>query len=152
MTNSDIVRRVWHVFEPCLDEQHYEIVEVEFVSQGRTKVLRIYIDKPDGGITHEDCVAVSQLLSPMLDEDDFIAEDYTLEVSSPGINRPVRKPQDFERFAGEQMKLVAQAASEGRRRYTGILKGFEDGLILIECAGKTLQIHIENLKKANLIR
>ena len=152
VTNSDIVRHTWHLFEPCLREQHYEIVEVEFVSQGKTKILRLYIDKPDGGITHEDCVAVSQLLNPMLDENDFISEDYMLEVSSPGIDRPVRKPEDFERFVGEQMKLVAQAPSEGRRRYTGILKGFEDGLILMECGEKTLKIHIENLKKAHLIR
>lgn len=152
MTNRDIVRRTWHLFEPCLHEQDYEIVEVEFASQGRTKILRIYIDKPDGGITHEDCVAVSQLLSPILDEEDFITEDYMLEVSSPGVDRPVRKPKDFARFIGERMKLVAQAPSEGRRRYTGILTGFEDGLIHMECGDKTLQIHIENLKKANLIR
>ena len=152
MTDSDIVRRTWHLFEACLHEQHYEIVQVEYVHQGRAKILRIYIDKPEGGITHEDCVAVSQLLSPMLDEDGFITEDYMLEVSSPGVDRPIRKPEDFARFVGEQMKLVAQAPSAGRRRYTGTLKGFEDGLIRMECGDETLQIHIENLKKANLIR
>ena len=152
MTNNDIVLRTWELFEPHLRDQHYEMVEVEFVKQGRTKILRLYVDKADGGITHDDCVAVSQLLSPMLDEDDYIAEDYMLEVSSPGLDRPVRKPHDFKRFVGEQLKLVAQTPSVGRKRYTGTLKGFEDGLIHMECDNETHQIHIENLKKANLIR
>jgi ribosome maturation factor RimP len=149
---EDIVRHAWQAFEPQLQEQHYELVELEYVKQGSARILRIYIDKADNGITHDDCMVVSQLLSPMLDADDFIGEDYVLEVSSPGIARPVRKAADFARFVGEAIRLETYAASDGRRKYTGILKGFSDGLITVECDGRSFEIHIENLKKAQLNR
>ncbi len=151
MHRNEIVRRSWALFEPELLEQGYELVELEYVKQGRTGILRVYIDHNDG-ITHTDCAAVSQVLGPILDMDDFIAEAYVLEVSSPGVDRPVRKPEDFTRFTGETLKLSTITATEGRRRYTGTLKGYDDGLISIECDGRTHQVHIENLKKANLLR
>ena len=149
---TEIIRQAWKFFEPALREQAYELVEVEYVRPGGAAILRIYIDKADSGITHEDCVAATQTLNPVLDVEDFIAEDYSLEVSSPGLDRPVRKPEDFKRFVGKKVKMSTHAPLEGRRRFTGVLKGFEEDMILVECDGKSYEIHVENLKKANLNR
>jgi ribosome maturation factor RimP len=83
---------------------------------------------------------------------DFIRERYYLEVSSPGFDRPVRKPQDFERFTGERIKLQVNVPVAGRKQFKGELKGFRDGLVLMDCDGTPFEIHIENLKKAHLMR
>lgn len=153
MENAEIIRMMWRELEPLLAEQGYELVEVEFGGgPGNRAVLRIFLDKPQGGITLDDCTAASQLLSAFLDAGDWISERYTLEVSSPGIDRPLRKPQDFERFAGETVRLTTHAPVLGRKRFSGVLRGLEDGLIGVECEDALFQIHLENLKKANLVR
>lgn len=153
MESEEIVRNVWERFEPEIAEQGYELVEVELAGgTGGGRVLRMFIDKPGGGITIEDCVAVSQVVNPLLDVVDWIPDHYSLEVSSPGIDRPVRKPADFKRFLGEPVKLQSKTPVAGRKRFHGELKDFQDGLILVECDGVEYSIHIENLKKANLDR
>lgn len=151
MDISDIVRRSWQEFEPELAEQGYELVEVEYGMQGGSAVLRLFIDKSEG-VTLDDCQRVSHLVSALLDRSDFVSGHYMLEVSSPGFDRPVRKASDFERFAGEKIALTALTAIAGRKQFRGILKGFRDGLVLVECAGTEHGIHIENLKKARLDR
>ncbi|MCC6143515.1 MAG: ribosome maturation factor RimP, partial [Candidatus Hydrogenedentes bacterium] len=145
MEREEIVRSTWSLIEPHLAEQGYEVVELEYTRQGGTRVLRVFIDK-DGGITLDDCAAVSQLLSPILDEADLIAESYMLEVSSPGIDRPLRKPADFDRFAGEEIRLQTYSPLEGRSRFKGVLKGIQGDLIVLDCDGRTFEIHLENLK------
>lgn len=152
MEKSAIVDRAWQVMAPVLSEQGYELVEVEFTGQLGTRVLRVYIDKPGGGISLDDCTRATHLLNPVLDLEDFVPEHYLLEVSSPGIDRPVRKLEDFDRFNGEEAKVVTFAPLEGRKRFTGILRGTHNGLIVLECEGKTFEIAPENLKKANLNR
>ncbi len=151
MNVPEIIRQSWTLFEPDLQAAGYDLVEVEFGKQHGTRVLRVYIDK-EGGITHADCQTVSQLLNPVLDARDYIEEDYVLEVSSPGFDRPLRKPADFERFAGEELKLSTHTALLGRKNFRGILQGFRDGLILLTSEGANVEVHIENLKKANLVR
>jgi len=151
VSREELVRRFWSVFEPEILEQGYELVEVELTGDSGVRILRAYIDKP-GGILHEDCAAVSQLLNPLLDADNFISENYILEVSSPGIDRPVRKPEDFVRFAGESITVVTHSPIDGRKKFSGILRGFDDGLIQVDCAGTLYSIHAENLRKANLNR
>lgn len=152
MNTSEIIGRAWTEFEPELREQGYELVEAEYVLEYGRRVLRIYIDKEVSGVTLDDCALVSQILSPLLDARDFIEERFYLEVSSPGLDRPLRKPADFNRFAGEQVRITTNAPVAGRKRFHGILKGFDDGLIMVECDGQMTAIHIENLKKANLVR
>ena len=152
MTVDEIIRTAWSVFDPELQEQGYELVEVEYGRQEGVLILRVYIDKASGGITLDDCTAVSQLLSPLLDTKDFVGGEYMLEVSSPGFERPLRRPEHFVRFAGEPVKLVTHALVGGRSRFSGVLKGFDDGLILVEVDGEIVTIHIENLKKARLNR
>ena len=140
------------MFDPELTEQGYELVEVEYGRQDGVLILRVFIDKASDGITLDDCTAVSQLLSPVLDAKDFIDGEYMLEVSSPGFDRPLRRPEHFVRFAGEPVKLVTRALVGGRSRFSGVLKGFEDGLVLLEVDGAPVSIHIENVKKARLNR
>ena len=151
MIANDIVRQVWSVMEPELAAQGYELVEVELARGNRGLVLRLFIDKP-GGVTLDDCQAVSHLVGALLDAGDYITEHYMLEISSPGFDRPIRKPADFARFVGERVKLTTEAPVSGRKRFSGVLRKFEDGLVTVECAETLYEVHIENLRKANLDR
>lgn len=151
MTKSDVVRRAWEELEPHLGELGYELVEVEFGQHGHQRILCLYIDK-EGGITVDDCARASHVLDPVLDALDFVGGNYVLEVSSPGIDRPVRKASDFARFVGEKLKLRTHAPVQGRSRFTGVLAGFGDGLIQMDCGGTAYEIHIENVLKAKLDR
>ncbi len=151
MESSQIVRRVWQELEPELEEQGFELVEVEFGQHGGPFSLCLYVDK-EGGVTLDDCQAVSQLVSPLLDAGDFVRGRYMLEVSSPGIDRPIRRPKDFERFVGENVVITALVPVDGRKRFKGTLRAFRDGLVSVECDGRTVELHVENLKKAKLDR
>lgn len=151
MEQGELIRRAWTELEPELAEQGFELVEVGFGRQGSVPVLRLFIDR-EGGVTIGHCVEASQFVSALLDRSDFMAGRYSLEVSSPGIDRPVRKRQDFERFTGERVKVQAVTPIEGRKRFSGVLAGIRDGLISVENDGTTYRIHIDNVKKANLDR
>ena len=150
MQSDEIVRTAWALFEPELAREGYELIEVEFGRQDGAVVLRTFIDKEGGGISLDDCTKASHLLSPLLDAGDFISTEYFLEVSSPGIDRPLRKPDHFVRFAGQPVKIQTLAPVSGRSRFSGVLQGFEDGLVLLELDGQTISIHVENVKKARL--
>lgn len=151
MQKAEITRRAWAELEAPLAEMGYEVVEIEFLQEGRRMILRLFVDKA-GGITLDDCTAVTQLVSPLLDRSDFVSGEYFLEVSSPGIDRPVRKPADFARFVGEPIRVRAVEPVQGRRNFRGVLQGFDDGLIVVGCDGQAYSVHIENLAKANLDR
>jgi len=150
MNRDEIIRRTWTTLEPHLTEQGYELIEVEFRQEGPW-ILRLFIDK-EGGVTLDDCVAVSQLLGPVLDAEDHIPEHYNLEVSSPGIDRPLRKLSDFERFTGERVRLRTITALHGRRNFKGVLQGIRDGMLVLDCDGASYEVHPENLDRANLDR
>ncbi len=151
VVRDEVVRRAWEELEPELVEQGYELVEVEYGQHGSTWFLRLYIDCEDG-VTIDNCAEVSQFLSPLLDKLDFLDGRYTMEVSSPGIDRPVRKAVDFSRYLGERIRVQTIEPVAGRRRIKGVLRGFEDGLIRVETDDAAYEVHIENLKKANLDR
>lgn len=152
MSTESTVERLWASLEPVLREQGYELVELELGRQGRDALLRFFIDKSGGGITLEDCTRATHVLNPVLDGLDVFGGQYLLEVSSPGIARPLRKLEDFERFSGEEIKLVTHAPTEGKKKFTGVLKGIQDGLIVVESAGHIYSISPSNLKKAHLNR
>ena len=151
MVRNEVVASVWRVLEPELREQGYELVEVELGRHGPRALLRIFLDK-EGGITLDDCQAASQFMGPLLEARDVVTGAYTLEVSSPGFDRPVRKPADFRRFTGEAVKLKTHEPVMGRRRFRGTLAGIDDGLVALDCEGDRFEIHIENVAKANLDR
>lgn len=151
MERSDVVRRLWAELVPFLQPLGFELVEAELGRQGGDWLVRLFIDKANG-VTIDDCAAVSRAVAPLLDDPAFLNGLYVLEVSSPGFDRPVRKPDDFVRFAGERIKVSTIAAVAGRKRFTGVLKGFSDGMVSLDCSGEPVEIHIENVHRANLDR
>lgn len=116
---------------PLMEEHRFELVDVEFVKEAGTWFLRAYIDKP-GGITIDDCEVVSRALSDMLDEENFIEETYILEVSSPGLGRPLKKEKDFERSLGESVEVRLFRAMEKQKEFTGILKAWDKDTVTLE--------------------
>lgn len=147
----EIVQRTWSELKEHLNRLGFELIEVEYGQHGGTKILRIYIDHPEG-VTIDNCAEVSNFLSPILDQGEFVDERYVLEVSSPGIDRPIRKPADFERFIGEAVKVKTESPVDGRKKFRGVLTGFRDGMVTLDCDGRSVEIHLENLKRANLDR
>lgn len=127
-----------------------EVVEVELKGGGKNQFLRISIDKPEG-VTHADCEFISQQVGTILDVEDVIPSHYTLEVSSPGVERKLLKPADFERFQGKKIKIALREPVEGQRHWEGTLAGFDDGVISLDLtAGKTIRFRFDQVEKANL--
>jgi len=149
-----IRQRIAGIVEPALEAEEYTLVDLEFRREGGAWVLRLFIDKPDGGITLDDCQKASHLLSPLLDVEDIIADRYFMEVSSPGINRRIRKKIDFERFAGARVKIQLRSPVEGRRKITGIIAGVEDNNVFIRNEGGGSQqlsrVPLTAISRANL--
>lgn len=117
---------------PMMEEHHFELVDVEFVKEaGNLDFCRAYIDKP-GGITIDDCELISRALSDQLDKDDFIEEAYILEVSSPGLGRPLKKDKDLERSLGESVDVRLFRAIDRQKEFTGILKAWDKETVTLE--------------------
>lgn len=119
------------LLQPIIEQYQFELVDVEYVKEGGSWYLRAYIDKP-GGITVDDCETVSRALSDLLDEHDFIEEAYILEVSSPGLGRPLKKDKDFARSIGEEIEIRTFRAINHQKEFTGILKEYDKEKIVIE--------------------
>jgi ribosome maturation factor RimP len=129
----------------------YEVVGVELAGSGpRSRVLRVYIDQADG-ITLDDCAAVSHQLSGVLDVEDPIREPYTLEVSSPGLDRPLFSAVHFERFVGHTARLRLARLIGHRRKLTGVLRGLGDDGVLIEVEGEVLEVPLADIESARLV-
>jgi ribosome maturation factor RimP len=123
--------RVAQLVQPAIEAEGYSLVDIELKGKGGGRVLRLFIDKPEGGITLDDCQVVSELLSPMLDVEDIVDGRYFLEVSSPGINRRIKRRADFEKFAGSTVKIYMRSPVDGRRQLTGVLQGVENDDVLV---------------------
>ena len=140
--------------EPAVEDVGYTLVDVELKGKGRGRVLRLFIDKPDGGITLDDCQTVSQLISPMLDVEGVVEGQYYLEVSSPGINRRIRKKADFEKFTETEVKIHASSPVDGRRKITGVIQGVDGSDVLIRSKSKGSEkisrVPLAVIDKANL--
>jgi ribosome maturation factor RimP len=131
--------------------QGIEIVDVQLLGGGGARVLRLYIDKPEG-VTHGDCEFISENVGTILDIEDVIpGQRYTLEVSSPGVERKLSKPRDFERFVGQKVKVTLREPVETQRHWMGALTSFSEGIITLEASpGRTVQFPIDQVEKANL--
>jgi ribosome maturation factor RimP len=123
--------RIAAIIEPALDGRGFRLVRVA-LSGREGKTLQVMAERPDGSMTIEDCEAISREISALLDVNDPIAGAYRLEVSSPGIDRPLVRPSDFEDWAGHEAKIELTEPIDGRKRFRGTLEGFEDGEIRIE--------------------
>ena len=145
-----VANKVTDLLEPILDEMGFELVDVEYLSNYGKWVLRLYIDK-ETGVTIDDCVEVSREIGDLIDIKGVVAHEYTLEVSSPGIDRPLRKEKDFIGAVGKKVKLRMITPVNGRRNFTGYLKGFENGTLYIEMDSDTVSLPWADVDKANLV-
>ena len=153
------LEHVREIVDRVAGSQGLEVVDVEFRGQGgKARMLRIYIDKP-GGVTHEDCANVSRELGTILDVEDAVPGGaYTLEISSPGLDRKLTKAADYQRFAGSRVKVTTREPIEGSRNFEGRLQGVNGGKVRIERLGTKkhpqageLDIELGNIEKANLV-
>lgn len=119
------------LLKPLMEAHQFELVDVEFVKEAGNWFLRVYIDKP-GGITIDDCELISRALSERLDEEDFIVESYILEVSSPGLGRPLKKEKDFVRSQGQSVEVKLFRPIEKQKEFTGILKSWDKDSVTLE--------------------
>jgi ribosome maturation factor RimP len=140
------------LLEPAVTALGYELVGVEYHPSGkRNSLLRVYIDKPEG-ITVDDCSAVSHQISGLVDGEDPIPGHYTLEVSSPGLDRPLFQAQDFTRFAGQQVKVRMRFPVEGQRNFRGFLRGLHEQQVVIEEQdGTRVSLPLDQIEQARLV-
>lgn len=148
---ADVVERVTGIAERVAASENIEIVEVEWKGSGRQRLLRLYIDKP-GGVSHGDCEFISKQVGTILDIEDAIpGAGYTLEVSSPGAERKLKKPEDFKRFAGRKAKVLLRNEVAGQRHWEGRLAGFEDGMIVLDSStGEPIRFTPGEVERASL--
>jgi ribosome maturation factor RimP len=151
MVNDDVVARVKEITERVGGSEGIELFDVKLLGGGKRRVLRIVIDKA-GGVTHADCELISQQVGTILDVEDVVpGGSYTLEVSSPGVERPLREAQDYERYAGRKARVSLREPVENRRQWEGILAGVSGGMVTLELApGKSIQFALDQVSKANL--
>ncbi|PYX78838.1 MAG: ribosome maturation factor [Acidobacteria bacterium] len=158
--------KVREIAERVAASSGLEVVEVELRGGGSSRMLRITIDKP-GGVTHEDCANLSREVGTILDVEDAVpGGSYLLEVSSPGLDRRLLRPADYERFTGSRVKLTTREPVDGNRHFEGRLESFRDGRITLQLGGKAsgkkkqqqpasqalrLEIDLDNVEKANLV-
>lgn len=137
--SANTEKRIEKLIQPTVTEMGYELVDVEFVKEGPNWYLRIFIDK-EGGVTIDDCEAVSKTLEKIFDEKDPIEQAYFLEISSPGIDRPLKKKEDFIKYNGEMVDVKLYKPYEGSKEYTGKLVGYDenDGTVTIEVDDKNI--------------
>ena len=150
IASSAIDRRLAGIVTPVIEGLGYELVRIRLMS-GKRIILQIMADKPEGGIVVDDCAKISLAVSAVLDVEDPIEDEYALEVSSPGIDRPLTRLKDFVTFEGYQVKLLTSELIDGRKRFSGVLKGVQDGEILIEIAEGIIGLQLDWLTEAKLL-
>lgn len=144
-----ILSRIEEIAQRVALSEGIEVVEVEVKGGGKNQFVRISIDKPEG-VTHADCELISHQVGAILDVEDVLSSHYTLEVSSPGIERKLSKPGDFERFQGKKAKVTLREPVENQRHWEGTLAGFADGVVSLEAAGRQIRFPFDQVEKANL--
>lgn len=146
MSKQEIIR----LLEPTIERLGYELTDIELKLGGRSGLLRIYIDKDDG-VDIDDCEVVSHQVSAILDVEDPIPGNYTLEVSSPGLDRTLTKPAHFRRFMGEDIKVKLRFPLDGRRNFRGALKSADDEVIEVEVDGESYRLPLSTIESARLV-
>src|ERR1700684_448390 len=157
---EEVIAKIVEIAERVADPEGIEIVDVQLLGAGRGRLLRIFIDRPSGGasvdrphgVSHADCEFISHQVGTILDIEDVIPGDsYTLEVSSPGLERKLSKAKDFERFVGQKAKVVLREPVENQRSWEGRLAGISEGIVALEpAAGRVIHFPLDQVQKANL--
>lgn len=151
MTNvSEIRDRVFELIEPLLYDLGYELVEVEYLSSYGRWVLRLYIDKEEG-VTIDNCADVSRELGDIIDIKEIIDHEYLLEVSSPGLNRPLRREKDFIKAIGSKIKLKMKQSVNGQKSFTGVLKDYAEQTVFLESSGNIVELPFDSIEKSNIV-
>lgn len=149
MKFEKLLEEVRQVIEPLLQSQGFELVDLEYQRWPQGWVLRIYLDR-EGGITLDDCAEVSGEIGAVLEVKDVIPNPYVLEVSSPGLTRPLRKPEDFNKFSNRLVKIKLYEPVEGRKNFRGNLLGLEGEKVRLEIEGRVYELPLQGIAKANL--
>jgi len=147
---SSKLEQLQALLAPVIEALGYQCWGIEFLSQGRHSLLRVYIDKA-GGILIDDCEIVSRQLSGVLDVEDPISSEYTLEVSSPGMDRPLFTLEQFATHVGEQVKIKLRSPFDGRRNFQGLLRGVEEQDVVVQVDDHEYLLPIDLIDKANII-
>lgn len=150
IAKAAIDRRIAEIITPVLEDLGYELVRVRLMS-GKSTILQIMADRPGGGIEVDDCAEISNAVSAVMDVEDPILDAYTLEVSSPGIDRPLTRLKDFEAYEGYEAKLETAELQGGRRRFKGELAGIEGDEVLINIEEGTVGLKFDWLSDAKLV-
>lgn len=150
IANAAIDRRLAGIVQPLIEGMGYELVRLRLMS-GKNAILQIMAEKPDGGIEVDDCAKISTAISAVLDVEDPIEGEYALEVSSPGIDRPLTRLKDFDTWNGYEAKIETAELIDGRKRFKGPLRGTENDEVLIEIAEGTIGLKFDWLVDAKLV-
>jgi ribosome maturation factor RimP len=145
-----VINQVADLVEPILGEMGFELVDVEYLSKHGRWVLRLYVDK-EGGVTIDDCARLSGEIGDLIDVKDVIKHEYVLEISSPGLDRPLKKERDFIWATGKRVKVRMVEPVNGRRNFSGYLKNFEDGTLYVEAEDSLVALPWIQVDKANLV-
>ena len=150
MAKIPIAQSVMDLIEPVLEAEGLELVDVEYKKEGPNWILRIFINK-EGGVTIADCQKVSHLTGDLIDVEETIKIPFNLEVSSPGLDRSLKREKDFLKFKGKRIRLHSLSPIDNKRKFTGILADFKDQIIFIDLDGKPFEIPLSQVAKANLV-
>lgn len=148
---EDVPAKVWEIAQPLVESEGMEIVDIEFRREQGGLVLRLFIDRSGGGITLNELSQVSRQLSDLLDVYDFVPGSYLLEVSSPGINRRLRRPEHFRRYVGRRVRVRTAGAVEGRRSFVGVLQNVEEERIQVKDEAGEHWVRFDQIARANLL-
>ncbi|EAQ04013.1 hypothetical protein OB2597_12236 [Pseudooceanicola batsensis HTCC2597] len=150
IAKTAIDRRLAEIVTPVIEDMGFELVRLRLMG-GQTKTLQIMAERPGGGIEVDECAEISNAVSATLDVEDPVSDAYTLEVSSPGIDRPLTRLKDFDTFQGYEAKIETTELIDGRKRFKGVLAGVEGGEILINIEEGTVGLHFDWLADAKLV-
>jgi ribosome maturation factor RimP len=147
---ATITERLTDMLEPAVEALDYELVGIEFIRAGKHSTLRVYIDHAEG-ISVDDCARVSHQVSAVLDVEDPINTEYNLEVSSPGLDRPLFKASQYEQFQGELAQVTLSMPVQGKRKFTGVIRTVTENMVTFGVGEETLEVDVATIKKANLV-
>jgi ribosome maturation factor RimP len=146
----DAAEKIKAIIEPTVEAMGFDLVRVTFGGGHRAK-LQVMAERPDGTMTVDDCADLSHELSALLDVEDPIGDEYILEVSSPGLDRPLTRLVDFERWKGFEARVELESPLDGRRRFRGMLLGLEEGSVVLKVEGEVVHLPFDRVQKAKLV-
>ena len=150
LKEKQIIAQAWAVAEPLCRDEGMDLVFIQFRRETQGRVLRLYIDK-HGGVTVEDCANISRQMGDILDATVEDIGPYSMEVSSPGINRPLGRPEDYNRFKGNKVHIKTLQHINGRRNFKGILRGIDNDVVALLCDDKEIRLSLEEISIARLL-